>query len=233
MESVSREEANALVKRHRWWYHKFEIYPGIWTPGVYDPSGILRELKLPDDMRGMRVLEIGPADGYFTKMLCARGAKVVAVDYAAKDYYGFEVMERLAQVAYDFRHCNLFDIDPSSLGAFDVILCLGVLYHLPDPLRGLWILSNILAPKLILDTLVSTKYGDECVAEFIPDVSPNGDYTNFWAPTTKCCEMMLGDVGYKVDSIFRYETRSLFRCSIDRNNVPTKKMRTAYTKLAD
>jgi len=231
MHSLTRDEAQALVDKHPWWYHRFEIYPEIWTPGVYDASGTLSELKLPVDMKGMRVLEIGPADGYFTKMLSARGASVVAVDYAAKDHYGFELMERLAEVSYDFRQCNIFDLDPKALGSFDVILCLGVLYHLPDPLHGLWKLGNISAPRLILETLVSTKYGDECVAEFIPGISPNGDYTNFWAPTTKCCEMMLGDVGYKVESIFRNDSRSMFLCSIERDMVPTKKMLTAYTSI--
>jgi tRNA (mo5U34)-methyltransferase len=231
MTSLTQKEAQALVSGRSWWYHKFEIYPGVWTPGVYDASCTLSDLMLPDDLQGARILEIGPADGYFTKMLSSRGAEVVAVDYAAKDFYGFAVMERLAQTAFDFRQINIFDIDPAALGAFDIVICLGVLYHLPDPLRGLWTLSKISAPKLILETLVSTKYGEEGVAEYIPGVSPNGDYTNFWAPTTKCCEMMLGDVGYLVEGIARHNTRSIFRCSIDRNKVPTKKMRAAYTSI--
>jgi tRNA (mo5U34)-methyltransferase len=228
---LSRDNARKLIDSRSSWYHKFEIYPGLWTPGVYDPAGTLKELHLPDDMTGMRVLEIGPADGFFTKVISSRGAVVVAIDYAAKDHYGFEVMERLSGRSYDFRQCNIFDIDVRALGTFDLIICLGVLYHLPDPVRGLWKLSNIPTKKFILETFVSNKYGDQCVAEYIHGVSLNGDYTNFWAPTAKCCEKILDDVGYNLDSVFLNDTRALFRCSVDMKKLPTKKMRVAYSTL--
>jgi tRNA (mo5U34)-methyltransferase len=228
---LNREEAQALVNSRSWWYHTFEISPGLWTPGVYDPSGTLNELRLPSDMKGMRVLEIGPADGYFTKEITSRGAKVVAVDYAAKNHYGFEVMERLSGQTFDFRQCNIFDINTASLGAFDLIICLGVLYHLPDPVRGLWKLSNIPTKQFILESFVTTKYDGQCVAEYLHGISPNGDYTNFWAPTPKCCEMILDDVGFTVDSVFLNDTRAMFRCSVDGKRLPTKKMRVAYSAI--
>lgn len=229
--SVGVEKARSLVNSHKWWYHSFEIYPGVWTPGVYDPSGTLKELNLSADMKGMRILEIGPADGYFTKILSSRGAIVTAVDYAAKDHYGFAIMEQLSGTSYDFRHCNIFDLDPSSLGSFDMIICLGVLYHLPDLLRGLWKLSTIKTKHLILETFVSTKFENQGVAEYLHGVSPNGDYTNFWAPTPKCCELMLSDVGFRVDKVWQNDTRAMFHCSTEGQVLPTKKMRVAYTAL--
>jgi tRNA (mo5U34)-methyltransferase len=198
---------------------------------VYDPAGTLNELRLPVNLNGLRVLEIGPADGYFTKVLSTRGASVVAIDYAAKDHYGFEVMEQLSGRTYDFRQCNIFDINTASLGSFDLILCLGVLYHLPDPVRGLWKLSLIPTKEFILETLVSNKYGDKCVAEYLPGASQNGDYTNFWAPTPKCCQMILADVGFTVESLFLNDTRAMFRCLADQKTLPTKKMRVAYSAI--
>ena len=36
--AIDRAEAERLVAQHPWWYHRFEIYPGVVTPGVYDPS---------------------------------------------------------------------------------------------------------------------------------------------------------------------------------------------------
>jgi tRNA (mo5U34)-methyltransferase len=229
--SLSRSEAQTLIDSRPWWYHRFEIFPGLWTPGVYDPSGTLHELRLPTDMRGMRVLEIGPADGYFTKAISSCGATVVAIDYAAKDHYGFDVMEKLSGQTYNFHQCNLLDINASALGTFDLIICLGVLYHLPDPVRGIWKLSTIPTKKLILETVVSNKYGDQCVAEYLHGISPNGDYTNFWAPTPKCCEMILLDVGFTVDSVFLNDTRAMFRCSVEAKNLPTKKIRAAYSAI--
>jgi tRNA (mo5U34)-methyltransferase len=224
-------EAEKLMRSHQWWYHKFEISPGLWTPGVYDPAGTLLELHLPEDLKGMRILEIGPADGYFTKELSSRGAKVVAVDYAAKGHYGFALMEQLSGRQYDFRQCNIFDIDARSLGEFDLIICLGVLYHLPDPVRGIWKLSGIPTKQFILETFVSNKFGDACIAEYLPGISPNGDYTNFWAPTAKCCEKILEDVGFTVDGTYLNDTRAMFRCSVDASKLPTKKMRVAYSGI--
>jgi tRNA (mo5U34)-methyltransferase len=226
---MNRQEARALIDTRPWWYHTFEIFPGLWTPGVYDPSGTLHELRLPNDMKGMRVLEVGPADGYFTKVISSRGASVVAIDYAARNHYGFDLMERLSGKTYDFRQCNIYDIDPAILGAFDLIICLGVLYHLPDPVRALWKLSTVPTKQFILETLVSNKYGETCVAEYLYGISPNGDYTNFWSPTSKCCEMILADVGFIVDSVFLNDTRAMFRCSTDGKSLPTKKMRVAYS----
>jgi tRNA (mo5U34)-methyltransferase len=91
----TREQAEALVASRPWWYHRSEIFPGVITPGVYDPSGTLGGQGLPDDLSGQRVLEIGPADGFFTKQLALRGASVTALDYVAKNFCGFAVMETL------------------------------------------------------------------------------------------------------------------------------------------
>ena len=62
--AIDRAEAERLVAQHPWWYHQFEIYPGVVTPGVYDPSALLAALKLPANLNGKTILELGPADGY-------------------------------------------------------------------------------------------------------------------------------------------------------------------------
>jgi tRNA (mo5U34)-methyltransferase len=229
VENVGAEAARRVVASRPWWYHKFEIYPGVVTPGVYDPSGTLKELNLPQDMAGMRILEIGPADGYFTKMMSARGASVVAVDYAARDFYGFATMEKLSGRSFEFHQCNIFDLPSLNLGSFDLIICLGVLYHLPDPLRGLCAISCVPTKAFILETVISTGYQNACVAQFVPGISPNGDYTNFWEPTAHCCEAMLGDVGFLVHSTFLNGNRGMFRCVPSGEELPTKKMRVAYS----
>ena len=50
---------------------------------------------LPEDLNGNPIMEIGPADGYFTKQLAAHGASVTAFDYVAKDVCGSAIMENL------------------------------------------------------------------------------------------------------------------------------------------
>lgn len=211
---MNREDAEALVNSRPWWYHKFEIYPGVVTPGVYDPSGTLSILGLPDDMQGMRVLEIGPADGYFTKMLSERGAHVVAVDYAAKDHCGFAVMEQLAGREYEFHHCNIFDLPKLGFEPFDLVLCLGVLYHLPDMCRALYILRNITSKRLIVETLISRQNEDTPAAEYLYAMSHNNDISNFWAPNPLCCEKMLNDAGFELADSRISETRGMFKADV-------------------
>ena len=133
---MDQAEAQRLVDQRPWWYHRFEIFPGVVTPGVYDASHLLRALRFPDDMTGMSVLEIGPADGYFTKMLDMRGANVVAMNICAKDVHGFSVTEKLHGKSLRYVHSNLYDIGKHGFEPFDYVLCSGVLYHLPDMLRG-------------------------------------------------------------------------------------------------
>lgn len=217
MEAMTKQKAQALVDSHPWWYHKYEIFPGIVTPGVYDPSGTLRELGLADDLKGQRILEIGPADGYFTKELTRRGASVVAVDYAAKDHYGFGKMELLSGRTFDFRQCNLYDLPDLKLGNFDLVICLGVFYHLPDICRGLYILRELTKSDLILETFISRKHEELAMAEYLVADSQNNDDSNFWAPNARCIEAMMIDVGFDLKDTWLNETRGMFKAkAVDR-----------------
>ena len=58
---ADRASAQAVVSKVRHWHHKFEVFPGVVTPGSYDPQFLLEKLQLPADMTGMRVLDIGCA----------------------------------------------------------------------------------------------------------------------------------------------------------------------------
>jgi tRNA (mo5U34)-methyltransferase len=219
---MSIEEARSAVAAHPWWYHKFEIFPGLITPGVYDPSGTLERLKLGKDMTGSTVLEIGPADGYFTKTLTDRGARVTAIDYVAKDHYGFATMEKLDGRSFEFIHANIYDIGKLNLGFFDVVICLGVLYHLPDMLRALWAIRPHIKARFILETFVSRKHEDEPLAEYLPGASCNEDPTNFWAPNLLCCKSMLQDTGYTVEDVIVNENRATFHARPSETGLATK-----------
>ena len=225
---IDERTAQELVASRPWWYQRFEIFPGVRTPGVYDPSGTLRMLKLPTDMQGIRVLEIGPAEGYFTKKLTERGARVTAVDYVRKDYHGFAIMEKASGIEYDFRQANIYELNNLDLGTFDVVLCLGVLYHLPDPVRALWTLRQHVNDLLILETLLSREFEDVPCARYLPADSCNGDITNFWAPNPKCCEMMLNDAGFTVEDTWLNDTRGMFHCRLDRRPGALTKIKAAY-----
>ncbi len=239
MPVMTRERAIELVASRPWWYHKFEIYPGVVTPGVYDPGSMWAQLGLADDLTGCQILEIGPADGYFTKQMTMRGATVTAYDYAAKDFYGFAIMEMLHGAPFNFVHGTIYDIERFDLTQFDIVLCLGVLYHLPDMVRAMHLLRRLCKDRLIVETVVAVNLGDEPTARYHPAASFNQDYTNFWSPNMACVEAILTDVGFTLErcqllssgTLTHDSGRALFDCRINSAPNATKKIDVAYSQM--
>ena len=63
-----------------YWYHTVELPDGLVTPGLYDLREALQNFSFPTDMRGMSVLDVGTATGFFAFEFARRGAQVTAVD---------------------------------------------------------------------------------------------------------------------------------------------------------
>ena len=95
---------------------------------------------------------------------------------------------------------NVYDLDPESLGTFDVVLFLGVLYHLRHPLLALDRLRPLCRSLLIVESLVcdarvftgfetgeplaelAPKLADVPLAQFLPVGRFHSDATNKWVP---------------------------------------------------
>jgi tRNA (mo5U34)-methyltransferase len=65
---------------HYYWYHTIDLGDGLVTPGDYDFRDQIVAFDFPDDMSGMRVLDVGSATGYFAFEFERRGAEVVSVE---------------------------------------------------------------------------------------------------------------------------------------------------------
>jgi SAM-dependent methyltransferase len=63
-----------------YWYHTFDLGNGLLTPGDYDFRDQLPAFDFPDDMTGMRVLDVGSATGFFAFEFARRGADVTSVE---------------------------------------------------------------------------------------------------------------------------------------------------------
>src|SRR3954466_11917283 len=74
------EELKKEVAKINWW-HSIDLGNGVITPGVDRSSWKLKKLRMPQDLSGMSVLDIGAWDGFFSFEAERRGAKrVLAVD---------------------------------------------------------------------------------------------------------------------------------------------------------
>lgn len=63
-----------------YWYHVVELGEGLVTPGLYDFRNKLDDFQFPEDMTGMRVLDVGSATGFFAFEFSRRGARVTSVE---------------------------------------------------------------------------------------------------------------------------------------------------------
>lgn len=231
---VSQREAEELVGSIQTWHHRFEIAPGVVTPGSYDPRFLLDKMELPDELSGKRVLDIGPSDGFFSLNLRRLGAQVVAVDYRPKDLHGFEVMERISGLDFDYRQGNIYDITTEAFGTFDIVIFFGVLYHLPDMMKALSIVRSVCSGQMFLET--------HCAVELTPEISAaryyredtlNHDVTNFWSPNALCLKDMLYDAAFDLErgGTWADGDRYFAACRINQDQARTRKLQLAYGLL--
>jgi tRNA (mo5U34)-methyltransferase len=120
------------------WLHSIDLGNGIVTPGwERNTASRLQELMIPDDLRGMTVLDIGAWDGFFSFEAERRGAKrVLATDFdswVGKTWgskAGFELARRALNSNVEDMTIDVVELSPERVGVFDLVLFLGVLYHL-------------------------------------------------------------------------------------------------------
>jgi tRNA (mo5U34)-methyltransferase len=212
---VTEDEVRARIAAVPHWYHPIEVRPGIITPGANDARAVLEALDLPADCRGMRALDLGTRDGFFAFELERRGAEVVAVDYMAMADSGFAVAAELLGSQVTYLERNLYELAPAELGTFDLVLFLGLLYHLPDPLGALRVVRDLTRQRMYLETLV-LDFGPEKDAlplmRFFAGASWASDPTNYWGPNVRCVEEMLGETEFAARRVVRLGDRCVFAC---------------------
>jgi tRNA (mo5U34)-methyltransferase len=192
--------------------------------------------SLPEDLSGKSVLDIGCNAGFYAMEMKRRGAtRVLGIDskdeYLAQARFAAEVND----LDIEFRRMNVYDV-PHIGERFDLVLFLGVFYHLRHPLLALDLLHDHVTRDLLV--FQSMQRGSSEVAElqhdyhfwdtevFSEDTFPkmffienwySGDWTNWWIPNRACTEAMLRSSGFEIvdhpeAEVYicrRLETRSL------------------------
>lgn len=91
----------------------------------------------------------------------------------------------------------MLDISPQSVGPFDVVRFLGVLYHMRHPLLALEKLFSVTGDMAIVETGVDLNYYWQPAMAFYPGSEAAGDPANWWGPNPAAVEAMLKDVGFR------------------------------------
>ncbi len=120
------------------WYHTFEVWPGILTPGVLGLNArpFLDEAGVPADLTGIRALDVGTWDGPIAFELERRGASVVALDVQNPDETGFNAAHEIRRSRVQYVRGSVYEVTQVLTGSFDLICYLGVFYHLKDPVKA-------------------------------------------------------------------------------------------------
>ena len=201
------EKLRALVFT-REWFHSIDLGHGIITPGIDDSPAKLTGLRLPTSFAGKSVLDIGAWDGFFSFEAERRGAaRVVAADYwcwnngpefmTMADGQGFESAHAALSSKVEKAVCRVEEIGPDTVGVFDYVLFLGVLYHAPDPLRYLRHVFSVCRDMAIIETHTDGADYDRPMMVFYPGGTLNNDPSNNWGPNRQCVLAMLHEVGFE------------------------------------
>lgn len=204
------------------WFHNLHLPEGVQTAPDH-PLGDFPLYKwqhiepyVPEDLTGCSALDIGCNAGFYSFELARRGAAVTAVDtgqrYLKQATWAAEKLSLAGRI--DFRLVDVYDL--SSLGRkFDLVLFLGVFYHLRYPLLGLDIVTSVTQTLLFFQTLTMSQEGHIAVPENITIMDRDlmlesswpkmafieklleGDPTNWWVPNYAAVEAMLRSCGWR------------------------------------
>src|SRR3954447_2635329 len=186
------------------WFHSIELEPGFVTPGRADTREQDARLHLRE-LGGKTVLDVGAWDGFFSFEAERLGAaRVVALDTfswqargAGTGKAGFELARQALGSSVEDVEGEVLDISPETVGGtFDVVVFLGVLYHLKHPFLALERLRSVCNELLVLETHVDLIGTRRAAAAFYPGTELEDDWTNWWGPNPAAVSGMLEQAGF-------------------------------------
>jgi len=223
MPKLSPDEIRKTIAALGPWFHNIEL-DGIQTApdhflGDY-PAIKWRRFAhaVPADLSGRTVLDIGCNAGFYALEMKRRGAaRVVAIDsdegYLRQARFAAEI------AGLDIEFANLSVYDVGALGErFDLVLFLGVLYHLRHPLLALDLIREHVAKDLfVCQSMQRGDPGEESLEADYPfsettiferpsfprlyfiEQRYSGDDTNWWVPNRACTRAMLRSAGFVIE----------------------------------
>ncbi len=215
------------------WFHNIDL-DGVQTApqhflGDYHANKWRRFADaIPHDLHGATVLDIGCNGGFYSIEMKRRGAaRVIGIDHDDAYLRQARFAAAACGVAIEFRKLSVFDV--AKLGQrFDIVLFMGVFYHLRHPLLALDLIHEHVADDLLIFQSMQ-RGGDEveAIAEDYPfwetdiffkpghprlhfiEHRYSQDETNWWIPNRACVEALLRSAGFE---ILRHPEEEVYVC---------------------
>lgn len=170
---LSDEEIKQEFANHDLWHYAFEFDGNLSfsarhnNPGLYadEPERPLQRFRhfMPylvaahgGSLEGKRVLDIACNSGFWSIQCALLGANVVGFDARSELIDQANLIKSIVGVEnVEFKTLDFWEMTPQLLGGtFDIVLCLGILYHLPKPLEALQLITQLAKTNILLDTAV-------------------------------------------------------------------------------
>jgi tRNA (mo5U34)-methyltransferase len=229
----THEEIERRVRELGQWFHNLDL-KGVKTApdhflGDY-PAVKWRQFAhaIPEDLCGKSVLDIGCNAGFYAIEMKRRGAaRVLGIDFDEQYLAQARFAADVSAVDIEFRKLSVYDVH--HLGErFDVVLFMGVLYHLRHPLLALDLIHEHAVKDLfVFQSMLRGSHEVEPVHEdyhfwqdeafeyrgfpqmYFIEKRYAGDPTNWWVPNRACAEAMLRSAGF---AILAHPEREVFIC---------------------
>ena len=208
------EQARDLIRDANFvWHQRFELAPGVLTPGGNDIAWLLDEAGIPEDLRGKTALDIGTTNGGAAFELERRGAeRVVAIDIEDPRHYGFDVLSEFVGSGVEYVRASTYEAAAVLGEGFDLVLFLGVLYHLRHPLLALDNVAELVRGEAFIETAVADhelgRAGRRPLARFYRGAELNEDSSNWFTPTVSALLDWCASSGLEPELVGAWPRRS-------------------------
>jgi tRNA (mo5U34)-methyltransferase len=231
------------------WHQRWEVFAGVFTPGRNPVADLCARVRLPADLSGQSVLDVGAWHGAFSFECERRGAaRVVAYSLENPDASGFNKLKALLHSRVEYVQGSAYTLAPELVGTFDVVLFFGVLYHLRYPLLAVDRLRTVCTGEAFIETHVVTDkhllrgpraglarwlrlsgwFRDTPIwRQYAAGEINKSDQSNWFGPNPRAVIEAFESAGFAIEQVDAWEDRAAFRARV-REAVPERLARHSY-----
>lgn len=206
------EEIVRRINSFPYWHYQFDLKDhltsiGHWAHGVNRQLQRRKYILKPivelygESLKGKRVLDLGCNSGFWSLCAVQEGADfVLGIDarkmFVEQANFVFEVKE-VDRSRYNFIAKNLFNVNFREFGNFDIVLCLGLLYHVHKPISLVEKIAEVNNDILVIDTKLS-KTRDSHMELYFDDKSLDAyvEHKLVMRPTKQALRDIVKEFGY-------------------------------------